>query len=158
VTDSNLPVIGTEWYAEGLRFSCTGCGNCCTGPPGYVWFTAWEGKRIAALLGIDEDAFYRQYTRKAGRRWSLTENHTEHGYDCVFLDRRSASGKAICSVYEARPAQCRSWPFWPENLQTQRHWRSTKRATPCPGMDSGEFIPLEEIHRRRDATTPQSEE
>ena len=26
------------WYAEeGLAFECTGCGDCCTGAPGYVW-------------------------------------------------------------------------------------------------------------------------
>ena len=157
MTDSSLPVIGTEWCAEGLRFSCTGCGNCCTGPPGYVWFTTDEAKRIAALLGIDEDTFYRQYARKSGRRWSLTENHTEHGYDCIFLDRDSVPDNAVCSIYEARPAQCRSWPFWPENLQTQRQWKSAKRTTPCPGMDKGDLIPLEEIHRRRDAVAPQEE-
>ncbi|MFM1805538.1 MAG: hypothetical protein RL136_2417, partial [Planctomycetota bacterium] len=33
-TDAQAP-----WYAEGLRFECTQCGNCCSGGPGAVWFT-----------------------------------------------------------------------------------------------------------------------
>ena len=28
------------WYRDGLRFTCTRCGNCCTGAPGYVWVDA----------------------------------------------------------------------------------------------------------------------
>ncbi|UCD74817.1 MAG: YkgJ family cysteine cluster protein [Phycisphaerales bacterium] len=151
-------MMADEWFADGLRFTCTSCGNCCTGPQGYVWLNAEEGRRIAALLGIEEEVFRRRYARKVGSRWSLNEVHTEHGYDCVFLDRQSEPEKAVCSVYEARPAQCRSWPFWPENLLSRRHWLTTKRVTPCPGMDRGELIPAEEIHRRRDTVAPATEE
>ena len=41
-----------EWYADGLRFSCTQCGNCCTGPPGAVWFNEDEGKAMADKVGV----------------------------------------------------------------------------------------------------------
>ncbi len=143
---------GGEWYSDGLRFRCTQCGNCCTGPPGTVWFTEAEGRRIAKKLGLDEAAFYARHAQKVDGRWSLKERKTKHGYDCIFLDRDSVPGKALCSVYETRPRQCRTWPFWPENLGTSRQWARAKRDTPCPGMDAGELIPIERIRILRDST------
>jgi Fe-S-cluster containining protein len=140
-----------EWYADGLRFECTQCGNCCTGPPGTVGFTSEEAKLMAKQLGISEKAFYRDYAHKIDGRWSLTEHETEHGYDCVFLDRETLPGKAVCSMYEARPTQCRTWPFWPENLRTQRSWLTARHGTPCPGMDQGRIVPVEAIRIQRDA-------
>ena len=141
-----------EWYADGLRFQCTQCGNCCTGPSGWVWFTDEEGSAMARRLGVDEKAFYERYARKVRGRWSLVETRTEHGYDCVFLDRKSVPGKAICSLYGARPMQCRTWPFWPENIRTERAWKEVKQVTPCPGMGRGKLIPVEEIRIQRDVT------
>ncbi|MCI0363258.1 MAG: YkgJ family cysteine cluster protein [Phycisphaerales bacterium] len=142
--------MSDEWYAEGLRFTCTQCGNCCTGPAGAVWFNAEEGRAMAAKLGVPESEFYERYARRIDDLWSLIETETEHGLDCIFLDRRSVPGKAICSIYEARPTQCRTWPFWPENLRTKRHWETVKRVTPCPGMNSGKLVPIESIRIQRD--------
>jgi len=105
---------------------------------------------MAAKLGLDEATFYKQFAHQLDGKWSLTENETEHGFDCVFLDRQTIPGKAICSIYEARPVQCRTWPFWPENLRTQRHWETVKRRTPCPGMNSGKLVPIEKIRIQRD--------
>ena len=152
---SHTPGHKPEWYAEGLRFGCTQCGNCCTGPPGAVWFTAHEAQALATRFGLNEAAFRKRYARRIGSGWSLNEVETEQGFDCVFLDRTSIPGKAVCSVYEDRPAQCRTWPFWPENLKTQRHWETVKRRTPCPGMDSpkGRLVPIEQIRIQRDTPT-----
>jgi len=141
-----------EWFADGLCFQCTQCGNCCTGPPGYVWFTDAEGRAMARELGLDLAEFRSRYGRKAYGRWSLREHNTEHGYDCIFLDRETQPGKALCRVYRARPSQCQSWPFWPENLKTRRSWANAKRSTPCPGMDNGDFYPAEQIRIIRDST------
>jgi Fe-S-cluster containining protein len=141
-----------EWFAQGLRFECTQCGNCCTGPPGTVWFSPAEGRALAAALGLDVRAFHDQCARRVDGRWSLRERQTSFGYDCIFLDRESAPSKAVCSVYHTRPAQCRTWPFWPENLTSKRMWAAVKRRTPCPGMDSGPLIPSEKIRILRDAT------
>ena len=142
----------SEWYADGLRFSCTQCGNCCTGPPGAVWFLEEEGRTMAAHLGLDERTFFRRFARRVDGKWSLNEHSTPHGYDCVFLDRESVRGKAVCRLYEARPTQCRTWPFWPENLETEEAWKTTKLLTPCPGMGSGKLVRIEEIRIRRDDT------
>ena len=137
------------WYADGLRFECTQCGNCCTGPPGAVWFDADEGKAMATALGVSEDEFSRRYARRMrGGRWSLIETRTDFGYDCVFLDRTTAPGRALCRVYKTRPSQCRTWPFWEENLESETDWENAKRLTPCPGIDQGQLIPVEEIVRR----------
>jgi uncharacterized protein len=149
---SRSGVAQREWYADGLRFSCTQCGNCCTGPPGAVWFDEDEGRAMAARLGISEGEFYERHARREGTRWSLRETKTENGYDCVFLNRDSALGKAVCSLYEARPTQCRTWPFWPENLDSKRAWTTAKKRTPCHGMDSGNLVPIERIRILRDQT------
>lgn len=144
---------GGEWYRDGLRFECTQCGNCCTGPPGAVWFTPEEGRKLAALLKVSEGEFLKRYARKptwGNGGWSLNEHKTEHGLDCVFLDRTTQPGKALCGVYEARPSQCRTWPFWPENLKTEAAWREVKKRTPCPGMDKGTLVPVEKIRIQRD--------
>jgi hypothetical protein len=133
------------WYADGLRFACTQCGNCCSGAPGAVWFTPEEAERMAAALRIDLDEFYDRYTRRVGARRSLRELKIDGRFDCVFLDRDRVPGKAVCSLYGARPSQCRTWPWWPEVVESRESWDETKRRTPCPGMGQGPLHPLVEI-------------
>ena len=137
-------IVGmSDWYEDGLRFSCSQCGNCCTGPPGAVWFTDEEGRAMANKLDISVDDFYKRFARKIDSKWSLTENEVDGKFDCVFLDRETV--KPSCKLYDARPSQCRTWPFWPENLSSEVAWLRTKRETPCPGMDTGNLIPASEI-------------
>lgn len=146
-----------EWFAkpdspergEGLRFSCTMCGNCCTGVPGYVLLTDAEIAALAARLNLSNQAFRAKYTHMLEEGLSLTEIKTRFGHDCVFLDREKIPGKAVCGVYEDRPAQCRTWPFWPSNLAHRRDWEHAKRK--CPGIDKGPLIPLTQIRIQRDA-------
>jgi len=145
-----------DWYDEGVRFTCTQCGNCCTGPTGYVWFTPEEGRAMAKHLRLTEQGFLAQYARKLKGRWSLNEVRADRGFDCVFL-RRDESGKALCSIYPVRPAQCRTWPFWPFNLKSLRTYINVAKETPCPGMIAGlegrgDLIPVEQVRIRRDAT------
>ena len=145
-TDEQSP-----WYEEGLRFACTMCGNCCTGPPGAVWFDQAEGESMAQALGMEHSAFLKQYARRISGKWSLKEHRTKHGYDCILLDRSTQPGKALCRVYKARPTQCRTWPFWPENLEDYEAWDDVRRETPCPGMGStakSAFVPLKVIVER----------
>ena len=75
------------WYLDGLRFTCTRCGNCCTGPTGYVLFSDKEAGAMARALSISKDEFLERYTHETVIGRSLNENLTEHGYDCVFLPR-----------------------------------------------------------------------
>lgn len=141
-----------EWYAGGLRFECTMCGSCCTGAPGYVRFTEEEAGAIARRLGISKAAFYREHAHKVRlggqERWSLREVKTVHGHDCVFLDRTTMPGKAVCSLYGDRPTQCRTFPFWPENIASERDWERTGRS--CEGVGRGKLVRVEEIRIQRD--------
>ena len=136
-----------EWYADGLRFECTLCGACCTGTPGYVSVSDEESAAIARRLNIPLAEFHRLYTRQTSEGRSLTEHKTKHGYDCVFLDRASMPGKAVCSLYEDRPLQCRTFPWWPENLKTPGAWARTGKH--CEGVGRGPVIPIEAIRIER---------
>ena len=142
------------WYSNGLRFTCTQCGNCCTGPPGFVWVDNDEAPAIAQFLGVTTEQFLRLYTHDVQGRRSLNEQPAERGLDCVFL-RRDHTGKSMCSIYPVRPEQCRTWPFWPDNLRSRRAWEAAART--CPGMNSGikgqgDYYPIEKIRIIRDRT------
>lgn len=144
-----------EWFdrpqpgerAAGLRFACTMCGNCCTGPEGYVLVSDAEAEGLARRLGVSTEAFCAAYTRPSAAGRSLTERQTEHGLDCIFLDRETIPGKAVCGVYEDRPAQCRTWPFWRSNLTSAGAWRRAGRV--CPGMNTGTLTPPQQIRIQR---------
>jgi Fe-S-cluster containining protein len=120
------------WYAQGLHFSCTRCGACCTGEPGFTWLSVKEAERLAERLGLDLEAFQRRYLREVWRggqrRLALTEK-ADHA--CVFWDRRRG-----CTVYSDRPRQCRTWPFWRSNLGSRDDWREAGRS--CPGIGTGD--------------------
>lgn len=145
-----------EWFegvdptgkGRGLRFACTMCGNCCTGPSGYVKVSDEEAAKLAARLGVSVEEFEKQYTVRFGSGRSLKEYRTEFGLDCIFLDRERIPGKAVCGVYEDRPAQCRTWPFWPSVVKSEGTWKSAART--CPGINTGKLIPPEKIRILRD--------
>lgn len=113
---------------EGLRFKCTQCGMCCTGGPGAVWLDEKDIQRLMDHLQISRELFLKNYTRRLGKRISLTED--PDNYDCVFL-----KGKK-CSVYEARPDQCKVYPWWPDVTATQEAWEYEK--VRCEGIDHPE--------------------
>ena len=133
----------------GLRFKCTLCGNCCSGPEGYVLYTDDEGHALAARLGITFEQFVRDYTKETIVGRSLKEKPGPGGLDCIFLDRDSIPGKAVCGVYEDRPSQCRTWPFWRTIVRSRHHWDAASRG--CPGINEGALIPPERIRILRDA-------
>ncbi len=135
--------VQSEWYGEGLRFECTLCGACCTGPPGVVLVSDEEGALIAARLGISPEDFFERYTHPTSDGASINELLNAHGYDCVFLDRESDPGKAACSLYEDRPVQCRTFPFWPEHIRSPRDWN--RLMSHCEGIGRGDVIPVDEI-------------
>ena len=155
------------WYAEtGLRFTCSTCGNCCTGGPGYVWISKPEIERLARHLNMHVYDVVDRYCRKIDGQFSLTERRNARGeFDCVFLkeipaepqDRQGGDGseqvrhtRRVCGIYEARPLQCRTWPFWDSNLATPEAWaRAGER---CHGINRGTHYSPEKIEALRTAT------
>lgn len=74
----------TTWYDAGLRFTCTQCGDCCTGGPGYVWFDDDEGRAMAEHLGVDLHEFYQRYAKRKIGRWTLEETRISAVNTTVF--------------------------------------------------------------------------
>lgn len=135
------PSSGEPWYKDGLRFECSQCGNCCTGAPGYVWVNDQEIKALTDAVGLADAAMFEEmYVRKVGVRRSLREYSNG---DCVFFDNQTRK----CKVYEARPRQCRTWPWWDSNLQSPATWQRT--CDVCPGSGEGKLVTLEEIEVQR---------
>jgi hypothetical protein len=119
MSDENIP-----WYKDGLKFSCTGCGQCCTGSPGFVWVTEDEIDQIADHLNLKTSDFSRLYIRRVDGRLSLIE--MAKTYDCVFLKDRK------CTIYNVRPKQCRTFPWWPQHLKSKEDW--DEAAIYCEGI------------------------
>ncbi len=128
------------WYADGLKFTCSECGDCCTGAPGYVWVNKAEIAAMAEVVGLGVEEFESRFVRSIGIRKSLVE--FENG-DCVFFDNEGRK----CNVYTVRPRQCRTWPFWDSNLRTPEAWEAT--CEECPGSGRGKLHQLEEIESQR---------
>lgn len=128
------------WYQEGLSFSCTGCGKCCTGSPGAVWVTEEEMIAIGEFLGISMEEVKDKYTRMLGNRRALKEQPPKNGdFDCIFLEENK------CRIYAARPKQCKTYPWWKENLTSKEAWE--EQAQMCEGINHPDapLFSLEEI-------------
>jgi Fe-S-cluster containining protein len=123
-----------------LRFECTQCGNCCRnhGDYAYVYLTEPELKAIPAYLGLTRRQFLARYcTKEDGSWYSLRMDEPA----CPFLGEDNR-----CGIYQVRPKQCATWPFWEENLK-QRTWEGPVKAC-CPGIDKGPVYSAEEVERR----------
>lgn len=127
-----------RWYADGLRFACTACGNCCRhhGEYAFVYLKDHEAEAIAGHLQLDLATFLARYCRHDDGWLSLRMDDPA----CPFL---TAEGR--CGVYPVRPVQCRTWPFWEQTL-VEEAWRSDVLAT-CPGAGSGVLHSADEVER-----------
>ena len=104
---------------ESIGFSCTRCGACCRGDgdehtatvfPDEVRALADDGdewRDVARPLpfGLDAD-----YERGATFEWAL---QTDACGDCTFYASADDAGErpGRCTVYDARPLICRTYPF-----------------------------------------------
>jgi Fe-S-cluster containining protein len=123
-----------KYLKDGMRFECQGTGRCCVSREGYgyVYLNLEDRRRLARHLGISTRAFTLRYCEKTDGHFHLKEFKGP----CQFLQ-----GKG-CAVYEARPNQCRTWPFWPENMNA-RIWNQEIQSF-CPGVGKGRlYSPLE---------------
>jgi len=99
---------------DGFKYSfnplaCQSCeGRCCTGESGYIWITPEEMQKVAELLELDFAEFTSNFVKKVGYKYSLIEKKNGESFECIFFDTQ----KKQCSIYEARPKQCRTFPFW----------------------------------------------
>jgi hypothetical protein len=129
-----------RFYRDGLKFSCSRCSSCCRFDSGYVWLTRKDLESLSEGLGMTcgdvVKAFCRIVDVGPVRQVSLDE---QKNYDCVFWKDGG------CQVYEHRPVQCRTFPFWSSHLDTRDDWDML--AAHCPGVNIGEVHSAEEIER-----------
>jgi len=90
--------------------ACDTCaGNCCIGESGYIWITEKEINVLAMHLNITQEELRIKYLNKISYKHSIKEvKLSEDNFACVFFNLE----KRQCSIYEARPTQCRTFPFW----------------------------------------------
>jgi len=103
-------IIKKESYPYAFDSSaCATCeGRCCTGESGYIFVTKTEIQKIAAILNLSVNEFGVKYLYKKAYKYSIKENKVGNSYECVFYD----SATNGCKIYEERPLQCRTFPFW----------------------------------------------
>jgi Fe-S-cluster containining protein len=118
----------SEFYKEGLRFSCQGCGKCCQLPNGCIYISRKEAWEISQYLKLEYEDFLSDYCSKNDTILKLKESSQ---VSCIFL-----SGDR-CQIYKVRPLQCQTFPFWPENLKSRFRWKQLKVF--CSGVDIGEL-------------------
>jgi Fe-S-cluster containining protein len=134
-----VPTKKQEWWEkEGVRFECQGSGKCCVsrGEYGFVYMTGADRVAMAKSLKMKTRDFMDKYCEKTDGVWHIRE--TRANGDCVFLE-----GGNRCGVYEGRPQQCRTWPFWPE-VMNAKTWKKEVSSF-CPGIGKGRLYSPEEI-------------
>lgn len=126
----------SPWWEKGIRFQCQGSGQCCVsrGEYGFVYMTKMDRQRMASVLNMTTTAFTRKYCAKTDGVFHLKDGK---GPECLFLVNNR------CSVYEGRPEQCRTWPFWSE-VMNAKAWKK-EVANYCPGVNKGRLISAKEI-------------
>jgi len=100
----------SEYSYKFDELKCAMCeGNCCIGESGYIWINKQEIEELSKYLKISIEKLYEQYLFKVDYKYSIREKViSQNNYACVFFDL----DKKQCSVYNARPTQCRTFPFW----------------------------------------------
>ena len=123
---------------KGIRFECQSSGNCCVsrGSYGYVYLSKKDIKTLSIGFKTSEKNFIKKYCQKTDGFIHLKELKKNRG-NCIFLKNNK------CSVYKSRPIQCRTWPFWNENMNAKT-W-NLDIAKNCPGVGKGKLIKKNEI-------------
>lgn len=116
-----------KWWKNGIAFSCTQCAKCCNvhDDMAYVYVNRHERQRIADQLQITLGAFTKEYTR----RDSDGQHHLLFIDDhCIFLEDKQ------CTIHDAKPTQCRTWPFWEEVMVSKSEYQKQVLDF-CPGSN-----------------------
>ncbi len=129
----------SKWYDEGIQFECQGSGKCCMsrGEYGFVYLTDDDAANAARALKITKKKFIEDYCEYDEKLLALKGD--PNSPDCIFLNDKK------CSIYEGRPVQCRTWPFWPE-VMNAKAWKKNVESF-CPGVNKGRLYTKEEIEK-----------
>lgn len=121
------------FFDQGILFECQKCGACCSGAPGTVYVYKSEIEKIARYLSLRVSSFLDKYLYPFKGDYSVRE----------YPDGRCPFFQDGCTIYPVRPGQCRTFPFWFENLRSPEKWRKVSKE--CPGIGRGRYYPKEQI-------------
>jgi Fe-S-cluster containining protein len=127
------------WYQEGLRFECQRTGNCCKthGEYAFIYVAKADVSAMSAVLNISEAEFLEKYCAE------------DNGYTIVRMDEPACpflTEENACGVYQARPKQCATWPFWKENMSSSQRWNGPVKDC-CAGIGKGPLHTRETMER-----------
>jgi uncharacterized protein len=133
-------MANVPFYASGLKFSCKRCSSCCRYESGFVFLSEKDLNKMTFITKMDNNSFIGAYCRwvndwKGKQVLSLKEKSNK---DCIFWD----SG---CMIYDARPVQCVTFPFWESVVSSEYNWKAASSG--CPGINNGELHDGEKIAR-----------
>ena len=106
--------------------ACEKCGGACCRWGGYVWVTEEDIQAMSEIMDLALETFADEYLRAAYGRLSLQERLWEGESICSLFDPYNGR----CLVYEARPEQCRTFPFW-----EAYRYNYQKLLEVCPGVE-----------------------
>jgi len=126
MTARNVITREKWWEKEPLRFECQDdCFKCCA-KPGIVYFDKAAIKNGAGIINVSVDVFKKEFLKKDDGHWM---HEVENGNPCAFL---TPGG---CVIHNGKPLQCRSYPFWHENMTSKSMWKLVEGF--CPGVGVG---------------------
>ena len=126
-------------YSKGMRFQCQRSSNCCVsrGSYGFVYLSKKDILRLSKYTDLSIKDFIKLYCEKTYGFVHFKERRKNS--ECQFLEKKR------CSIYKARPTQCRTWPFWSENMKT-KIWNEEIQSF-CPGIGKGKIIQQSQIEK-----------
>ena len=127
-------------YRNGIRFECQGSGKCCVSRNsyGFVYLSDNDLRRFSKYFKLSIKRFKDKYCQITDGFTHLIEKNELEG-NCIFLNDKK------CSVYKSRPSQCRTWPFWNENMDS-KVWNEDISIN-CPGVGKGKIITPKAIEK-----------
>ena len=117
-----------------VRFKCQqGCSNCCKSG-GVVLISVEDVAKISKYLKLSKEDFLKRYTKKDSNKIFLIDQEIN---DCIFLEYDK------CRIYPVRPVQCKTFPFWPQNMKSEKRWNTIMDE--CPGIGEGKEYTRQDI-------------
>ena len=124
------------WEKEPLRFECqSDCFKCCT-KPGVVYFDKASIENASKILRISSELFRKEFLLLDDGHWV---HEVANGDPCAFLAPEG------CSIHNGKPIQCRSYPFWKENMTSKSMWSLVGAF--CPGIGFGSHVAITTIRK-----------
>ncbi len=125
-------------FKKEIRFECQGSAKCCVSRDsyGYVYLSDNDIIRFSKYFKLSIKKFKDIYCQITDGLIHLIEKTDLKG-NCIFLKDKK------CSVYKGRPSQCRTWPFWNENMNS-KVWNEDISKN-CPGVGKGKVVTVKKI-------------